>query len=97
MKKSPLNRIGKRLLETDPQRQWKQALKENSLLSKGKPKKNSVKCWEDGIRFDSLWERQCYRELKLTKEHNQKLVRECDFLRNQLNLRSKNRLELVKG
>lgn len=36
-------------------------------------------------------------ELKLTKEHNQKLVRECDFLRNQLNLRSKNRLELVKG
>lgn len=31
----------------------------------GKPKKNSIKCWEDGIKFDSIWERQCYRELKL--------------------------------
>lgn len=38
--------------------------KPSSVFKKITQKRTSRKCWQDGIEFDSYWERQCYRELK---------------------------------
>lgn len=32
--------------------------------SSGKARIKSIKCWHDGIMFDSIWEGDCYLELK---------------------------------
>ena len=65
MKKTPLKRIGARARETDAQKQIREAYAEaKQFRIKGKPRQNSKKCWADGIKFDSLWERECYYQLK---------------------------------
>lgn len=66
MKRSPF----KTKALPDPQRQVKEEMKLAKIrarsmgLTRG-PRQRGRKCYEDGIRFDSLWERECYRELKL--------------------------------
>lgn len=67
MKRSSLSRVSKKMKETEPQKQLRENLK---LLKAGFKNKNTGqvrgrKCYQDGIRFDSEWERTVYRHLKL--------------------------------
>jgi hypothetical protein len=62
-----VKRSGFKMKMPDPQKQLKEALKLHKASFKGNTTGviSGRKCYEDGIRFDSHWEREVYRELKL--------------------------------
>ncbi len=66
MKRTPLNKISKKMQETAPQRQIREAYAQHKASLKPKAKRiPSRKTYVEGVLCDSQWEAEKYRELLL--------------------------------